>query len=151
MDPTRPQPPHRPAAGGEPPATPEQAAAAELGVSLLRALNAHRFYAEGNARVAEFHQKLCAALQHYHSVSGGAAVLHVRSTGLLVGEVPVAEFDSVRDSLTRPLFLEGVREILLQPGLELEPLGAFVLMWHRALHRSLSSEHDFCTSFWEYG
>ncbi|MCY1019035.1 HEAT repeat domain-containing protein [Pyxidicoccus sp. MSG2] len=151
MDSPRTHPPHRPAVGSEPPATPEQVAAAEVGVALLRALNAHRFYAEGNVRVTEFQQKLWATLQHYHGVSGGAAVLHVRSTGLLVGDVPVAEFDSARDSLTRPLFLEGVREILLQPGLEQEPLGAFVLMWHRALQRSLPDEHDFYTSFWEYG
>jgi hypothetical protein len=122
-----------------------------VGLAFLRALNAHRFYAEGNVRLAEFQQKLWSTLQHYHALSGGAAVLHVRSTALLVGDVPIAEFDSVRDSLTRPLFLEGVREILLQPGLELAPLGDFVLMWHRAFQRSLPAEHDFLTSVWEYG
>lgn len=151
MDPVRPTALSRSGGGSEPPGSPEEEAAAEVGRSFLRALNGHRFYAEGNVRITEFHQKLWTDLRRYHEVSGGAAVLHVRATALLLGDVTLVESDSARDSLTRPLFMEGVREILLQPGVELEALGAFILLWHRALQRSLPEEHDFRTRFWEYG
>ena len=145
--PTRSSPP-QPAA--PPPLSPEDAAT-EVGHALNKVLNGYRFYSEGHASLVDFQQRLHEAVRRYHDVTGQAAVLHVRSSALLLGEVTLVESASAKDSVTRPLFLEGVQEILLQPGLELGELCAFLGMWHRALQRTLPPEHDFYTLFWEHG
>jgi len=126
-------------------------AAVEVGHALSKVLNAYRFYAEGHASLTEVQQRLWEAVRRYHGVSGEAVVLHVRSTKLVLRDVTLLEVTSPRDSMTRPLFLEGVQEVLLQPGLELDSLNAFLGMWHRALQRTLPPEYDFYTWFWERG
>ncbi|MCP3099689.1 HEAT repeat domain-containing protein [Myxococcus sp. K15C18031901] len=126
-------------------------AASEVGHSLSKALNAYRFYAEGHASLVEVQQRLWEAMHRYHGVSGEAVVLHVRSTMLVLRDVPLLEVTSPRDSMTRPLFLEGVQEVLLQPGLEQDELNAFLSLWYRALQRTLPPEYDFYTCFWERG
>jgi hypothetical protein len=133
-----------------PPAS-EAEVAVEVGHALGKALSAYRFYAEGHASLVEFQQKLWEVVARYHEVAGQPVVLHVRSAALLLGEAVLVEAASAKDSVTRPLFLEGVQEILLQPGLEQEELGAFLGLWNRALQRSLPPEHDFYTCFWERG
>ncbi|WP_224364657.1 HEAT repeat domain-containing protein [Hyalangium versicolor] len=129
--------------------SPEEATA-EVGHALTKLLNAHRFYAEGHASLVEFQQKLLEAIQQHHSLVG-PVVLHVRSTTVLLGELPLLEAQSAKDSSTRPLFLEGVQQILFQQGLELPELRDFISLWNRALQRALPPEYDFYTTFWERG
>ncbi|MFY2559567.1 HEAT repeat domain-containing protein [Corallococcus terminator] len=135
---------------GVPALSPEDAAT-EVGHALNKVLGAYRFYAEGHAALVEVQQRLSEAVRRYHEVTSEAVVLHVRSTMLLLGDVVLVESTSAKDSVTRPLFLEGVQEVLLQPGLEGEELAAFLGMWHRALQRTLPPEYDFYTWFWERG
>jgi hypothetical protein len=142
-----PPPPPTPERGKAP--SPEEATA-EVGHALNKLLNAHRFYAEGHASLVEFQGKLWEAVRQYHAVVG-PLVLHVRSTTLSLGSTVLIEAQSVRDSSTRALFLEGVQQIVLQPGLEQEDLSAFVSLWNRALQRALPPEYDFYTLFWERG
>jgi hypothetical protein len=137
-------------AGAPPPVSPEDSAT-EVGHALSKVLNAYRFYAEGHASLVDFQQKLFEAVTRYHGATGQPAVLHVRSSALLLGEAVLLETASAKDSVTRPLFLEGVQEVLLQPGVELDELRDFLGMWHRALQRTLPPEHDFYTLFWERG
>jgi hypothetical protein len=122
-----------------------------VGHALSKVLNAYRFYAEGHATLVDFQQKLFEAVTRYHGATGQPAVLHVRSSALLLGEAVLLESASAKDSVTRPLFLEGVQEVLLQPGVTLDELRDFLGMWHRALQRALPPEHDFYTLFWERG
>ncbi|NTX60502.1 HEAT repeat domain-containing protein [Myxococcus sp. CA051A] len=126
-------------------------AATEVGHALNKVLGAYRFYAEGHAALVEVQQRLIEAVRRYHEVTSEAVVLHVRSSALLLGDVVLVESASAKDSVTRPLFLEGVQEVLLQPGLDSEELSAFLGMWHRALQRTLPPEYDFYTWFWERG
>ncbi|WP_223749580.1 HEAT repeat domain-containing protein [Myxococcus sp. XM-1-1-1] len=139
-----------PTPGGAPVLTAEEAAT-EVGHALNKVLGAYRFYAEGHAALAEVQQRLVECVSRYHAVTGEAVVLHIRSSALLLGDVVLVESASAKDSVTRPLFLEGVQEVLWQPGVEAEELGAFLAMWHRALQRTLPPEYDFYTWFWERG
>ncbi|AKF87227.1 hypothetical protein MFUL124B02_39770 [Myxococcus fulvus 124B02] len=139
-----------PSSGGAPVLTAEEAAT-EVGHALNKVLGAYRFYAEGHAALAEVQQRLGECVSRYHAVTGEAVVLHIRSSALLLGDVVLVESASAKDSVTRPLFLEGVQEVLWQPGVEAEELGAFLSMWHRALQRTLPPEYDFYTWFWERG
>ncbi|QSQ22268.1 HEAT repeat domain-containing protein [Pyxidicoccus parkwayensis] len=139
-----------PAPGAPPPLSPEDAAT-EVGHALSKVLNAYRFYAEGHASLVDFQQKFFESVTRYHGATGQPAVLHVRSSAVVLGEAVLLEATSAKDSVTRPLFLEGVQEVLLQPGVTLDELRDFLGMWHRALQRTLPPEHDFYTLFWERG
>ncbi|WP_338863178.1 HEAT repeat domain-containing protein [Myxococcus stipitatus] len=136
---------------GDSPARSREEVAEEVGHALNKVLNSYRFYAEGHSALLEVQQRLGESVRRFHDVTGEAVVLHIRSAMLLLGDVVLVEAASAKDSVTRPLFLEGVQEVLLQPGLELEELSAFLGMWHRALQRNLPPEYDFYTWFWERG
>ncbi|RJS21870.1 hypothetical protein DRW03_16190 [Corallococcus sp. H22C18031201] len=143
--------PLAPAASATAPTPRPEEVAAEVGHALNKVLGTYRFYAEGHSALEDVLQRLSEAVRRYHDVTSEAVVLHVRASTLLLGEVVLVEATSPKDSVTRPLFLEGVQEILFQPGLELAELSAFLGMWHRAQQRALPAEYDFYTWFWEQG
>jgi len=118
----------------------------EFGLALRKALNAYRFYPPGHAKVIEFNEKVLGSLR----VLGGVA-LNVTVAGLLVGEQVVLEGESVTETPTRPLFLEGILRINVSQEVGLDELSELLRVWHAALIRQVPEGQTLTTMFWELG
>lgn len=75
--------------------------------------------------------------------------LGVTPLGLKWGAFDLNPAESLADSFTQPLYLDGVHQLNFNPGLALENLTTFMGIWRATLDNKLGDTHTFCTKFWE--
>jgi HEAT repeat protein len=73
----------------------------------------------------------------------------VEATRLLSETVAVLVDDRKEESITRPLFTDGVETITFLRGIDLEELRAYLHVWNAAITRTFDAEHTFSTLVWE--
>jgi hypothetical protein len=114
-------------------------------------LGACRLYAEGHRGLQEFEAKFHQALRAVLATSGGVLACKVTPVGVMVEGTLLLEATNARESLTRPLFLEGIQAIRFSTEANAEEAGRFIRMWDRALLRQLPPEQTLASWCWEAG
>lgn len=111
-------------------------------------LSAIRFYGKGHSILEEktsaLYASLSADVDEHESL-----VLDVSSRALSFERRALFEFDNERESLTRPLFLDGVQQVIFDQGVTPSELVSLADAWAGAIDSEEDSLSSFVTDFWE--
>lgn len=117
----------------------------EIGARLKRTFAQYRLYGEGHESAEQAEREL-----HETIASVDEPIrLSVEATQLKHVDVPVITDDRKEDSITRPLFTDGVEAITFEPSVEFDELQAYLHVWNGAITRAVGLEHTFSTLIWE--
>ncbi|MBL8952390.1 MAG: hypothetical protein JNK82_16540 [Myxococcaceae bacterium] len=132
---------------------PEAARALELATEqathFKRVLDGMRIYPKGHKTLLGYQQglfeKLTAALGPGHD----EVALDVTPLGFAVGGTILNRAEVLGDSITHPLYLDGVKRLTLRKGLLQEELARLMQVWRETLDEQLGDTHTFSTRVWE--
>jgi HEAT repeat protein len=117
---------------------------------IVRVFRGLRLYGEGHETVEEFvtgaHATLATVFDGWEEDD---LELRVTARGLEHGEDLVLESESADESVTRPLFAEGVQRIVINRELPIEELHSLTHIWYAALVGERDPLQSFATRFWE--
>ncbi len=122
-------------------------AAREIVRVLRKTMSAFRSYPEG-------HSARIAATSHLYSALAQATAvepltLHVTSRAFFFDDAPVSAEESEGETLTRPLFVEGIQGLTFTTALTLEELERFLVLFHVAAAARFPEGHSLTTELWE--
>lgn len=123
--------------------------AAEHATHFKRVLDGMRIYPKGHKTLLGYQQglfeKLAAALSEDHDELS----MVVTPLGFAVHGNIVMKADALGDSITHPLYLDGVKRLTVVKGLTEAELQRFMTLWRETLDELLGDTHTFSTRVWE--
>ncbi|MEW5742975.1 MAG: HEAT repeat domain-containing protein [Myxococcota bacterium] len=143
------------AAGAEVELTADQQAeldaATEVAALVRRVLDGARTFPPGHKTLvgyyATLHERLTALLNgplDLDELSLGVTPLGFKLFGRVMNPA-----ESLGDSFTHALFLDGVHQLVFSKGLTASDLETLIAIWRATLDGKLGDTHTFCTRFWE--
>jgi hypothetical protein len=134
------------APGGD--AAKRQQLALEVCSDFRKVLDGMRMYARGHSVTETQVDKL-----HEHVVAFGALgedlVYGVTSLALTLDDKPLQAAARLEESISHPLFADGVHQLRLGQGCTRPEVAKLVELWRGALDGKLGLTHTFATRFWE--
>ncbi|GMU58984.1 MAG: hypothetical protein AMXMBFR34_07470 [Myxococcaceae bacterium] len=129
----------------------ELEAATEIASLVRRVLDGARTFPPGHKTLvgyyATLHQRITAALTgalDLDELALGVTPLGFKWRGELLNPA-----ESLADSFTHALFLDGVHQLAFSRGLTAQDLDTLIAIWRATLDGKLGDTHTFCTRFWE--
>jgi hypothetical protein len=126
----------------------ENDAATEISTQIRRVLDGIRTYPPGHVTLKNYRagllEKLSAQLQEEEEYS-----LRVTPMGFSTETRIVNKAEKLTDSITHPLYLDGVQLFTVKRGVTLQELEQLTDMWRATLDGRLGDTHTFTTRFWE--
>lgn len=131
----------------------ELEAALEIASLVRRVLDGSRTFPPGHKTLVGYYTSLHDKLAHVMSDDGALGLdevaLGVTPLGFKwLGHV-LQPAESIADSFTHALFLDGVHQLVFSKGVTREDLEALMDIWRATLDGKLGDTHTFCTRFWE--
>lgn len=131
----------------------EREAVAEVASLVRRVLDGTRIYPPGHKTLtgyfAALHDKLTQAMDEAGAVGLDEVALGVTPLGLKYAGEVLQPVDTVNDSFTHALFLDGVHHLVLSRGVSVAELETLAGIWRATLDGNLPDTHTFCTALWE--
>jgi hypothetical protein len=122
--------------------------ASEICNQLKKVFGLLRFYEEGHAllqdAILQLHDQVDAYLAQNDDLE-----LTVSSLALSLGEEVAYKAQRADESITRPLFLDGIQSLVIGKNVGREELSAFLRMWNSAFDLKPDGLRSFATDFWE--
>jgi hypothetical protein len=126
----------------------ENEAATEISTQIRRVLDGIRTYPPGHVTLKNYRagllDKLTAQLNQEEEYS-----LRVTPMGFATETRIVNKAEKLTDSITHPLYLDGVQLFTIKRGVTLLELEQLTDMWRATLDGRLGDTHTFTTRFWE--
>jgi hypothetical protein len=132
---------------------PEVAREIELAIEhsthFKRVLDGMRIYPKGHKTLLGYQQGLFEKLSAALSTEHDELQLMVTPLGFSVHGEIVNKADKLADSITHPLYLDGVKRLSVLRGLTETELATFMQLWRDTLDEQLGDTHTFSTRVWE--
>ncbi len=126
----------------------KQTLGAELCAGFKKVLDGYKLYDRNHQAHAQFqeglHAKLSAFLEQYEELE-----VEVSAFTLSVAGKAGVEAQKREDSISHPLFLDGVKKVVFTPGLSYDEVGRFMRLWEASFADVEGRDTSFVTRFWE--
>ncbi len=123
--------------------------ATEHATHFKRVLDGMRIYPKGHKTLLGYQQGLFEKLTAAFGVEHDEVALTVTPLGFAVHGTIINKADVLSDSITHPLYLDGVKRLAVTQGLKEAELARFMLLWRETLDEQLGDTHTFSTRVWE--
>ncbi len=133
-----------------PPAKRHLVSTTEVVAHLRRTLDTRRFYATGHPAVLAMVTSFLARLRA-HLVEWGNLDLNVTSLALLLGDKPVLAAERREESVSHPLYLDGVRSLSIRRDAPDDEIVRFLEIWNQSMQPGAADGQTFPTRLWESG
>lgn len=131
----------------------ELEAVTEIASMVRRVLDGARTFPAGHKTLvgyyASLHDKLNAMTADDGALGLDEVLVGVTPLGFKWAGHMLNPAESIADSFTHALFLDGVHQLVFSKGVAREDLEALIDIWRATLDGKLGDTHTFCTRFWE--
>lgn len=127
----------------------ENELAAEVSSLFQRVIDGMRTYPPGHVTVKGYTQSLFDRLDALTKNEDQQYGLKVTPLGFATETRIVNQVTKLTDSITHPLYLDGVHRLTIDEGLTFDELMRFMEVWKAAIDNSLGETHTFSTRVWE--
>jgi hypothetical protein len=127
----------------------ENEIATEVSTLIRRVLDGIRTYPPGHVTLKGYYQSLLEKLEAQVKSEEDEYALRVTPMGFATSTAIVNRAEKLQDSITHPLYLDGVMTFSVERGVNLEELVRLMEMWRKTLDGQLGETHTFSTRFWE--
>lgn len=138
-----------PAAHDDPEVSRDIDLATEHSTHFKRVLDGMRIYPKGHQTLLGYQQGLFDRLTSALAQEHDELALTVTPLGFSVHGTIVNKADKLADSITHPLYLDGVKRLAVIRGLTAVELARFMQLWRDTLDEQLGDTHTFSTRVWE--
>ncbi|MBK7857948.1 MAG: HEAT repeat domain-containing protein [Archangiaceae bacterium] len=123
--------------------------ATEHATHFKRVLDGMRIYPKGHKTLAGYEAGLFDRLTTALALEHDELALTVTPLGFSVHGTILNKADRLGDSITHPLYLDGVKRLSITRGLTAAELTRFMQLWRDTLDEQLGDTHTFSTRVWE--
>ncbi len=127
----------------------ENELAAEVSSLFQRVIDGMRTYPPGHVTVRGYTQSLFDRLNTLTKNDEQQYGLKVTPLGFATDTRIVNPVTKLTDSITHPLYLDGVHRLSMEDGLIFDELMRFMDVWKSAIDNTLGDTHTFSTRVWE--
>lgn len=127
----------------------ENEIAAEVSSLFQRVLDGMRTYPPGHVTVKGYTQSLYDRLATLTKNDEQLYSLKVTPLGFATDTRIVNQVTKLTDSITHPLYLDGVHRVTIEDGVQFDELMRFMDLWKATLDNTLGDTHTFSTRVWE--
>ena len=122
--------------------------ATEICGQMKKTLDAYRLYERGHTTIDQFHRTLFEKLSAF--LAGNEELrLQVTALSFAMDGKTVFAVERREDSVSLPLFLDGIQQMTFTAGLELREVEQFLGVWRRAIDGGLPASQTISTILWE--
>jgi len=123
--------------------------ATEHATHFKRVLDGMRIYPKGHKTLQGYQQGLFEKLSNAFGLDHDEVSMTVTPLGFSMHGQIVNKADVLSDSITHPLYLDGVKRLSVLKGLKEDELSRFMQLWRDTLDEQLGDTHTFSTRVWE--
>lgn len=127
----------------------ENEVATEIATQFRRVLDGIRTYPPNHVTLKGYYQGLLEKLEAQVKGEEDEYSLKVTPMGFATSTAIVNRAEKLQDSITHPLYLDGVMVFSVERGVTLDELVRLMEMWRATLDGRLGETHTFSTRFWE--
>ena len=127
----------------------EVSVATELSTHFKRVLDGIRTYPKGHPTLKGYYGGLLERMSAQVSGEFDEYTFSVTPLGFSVHNVIVNKAEKLSESITHPLYLDGLKNLTFERGVTDTELLAFMEIWRATLDEQLGDTHTFSTRVWE--